>query len=70
MNLMELDKDKDGKVSREEAPEQMQGFFDRLDSNADGAIDQAEVDAMRARRGGGEGGGPGGPGGEGGAGGP
>jgi hypothetical protein len=63
-NLMSLDKDGDKKVSRDEAPEQMQGFFDRLDANGDGFIDQAEYDA-RPRRGGpgGAGGGPGGPGG-------
>jgi RND family efflux transporter MFP subunit len=66
-DLMQMDTDGDGKVSREEAPEPMQGFFDRLDSNADGFIDRAEADAARQRfRGGGGPGGPGGPDGSGG----
>ncbi|MGE0759521.1 MAG: HlyD family efflux transporter periplasmic adaptor subunit [Pirellulaceae bacterium] len=61
-NLMSNDKNQDGKVTRDEIPETMQGFFDRLDGNADGAIDQAEIDAARQRfQGGGGGGGFGGP---------
>ena len=57
---MQYDSDGDGKVSKDEAPERMQGFFDRLDGNGDGFIDQEEVDAMRSRFGGGGRGGPGG----------
>jgi hypothetical protein len=57
-DLMQLDKDNDGKISKEEAPSQMQTFFDRLDGNGDGYIDRAEISAMRKRRAGG--GGPGG----------
>jgi RND family efflux transporter MFP subunit len=48
-NLMQLDTDGDGKVSREEAPEQMRQFFDTLDSNGDGFIDRSEEAAMRER---------------------
>jgi hypothetical protein len=58
---MQLDKDGDGKVSKDEAPEPMQNFFDRLDGNSDGFIDKAESDEMRRRFGrGGQGGPPGG----------
>ena len=53
-NLMDLDKDGDGKISRQEAPERMQEFFDRIDANQDGFLDQGEIGQMRnrARRGG------------------
>ena len=67
MNPMQFDADKDGKVSREEAPEPMRNFFDRMDSNSDGFIDAEEVASMRRRFS--EGGGQGGPGGSGGPGG-
>ena len=59
---MQYDADKDGKVSKAEAPEQMQGMFGMLDANKDGFIDAAEIAKIRERfkkRGGGaEGGGP------------
>ena len=56
---MQFDRDGDGKVSREEAPERMRDFFDKLDGNADGFIDAAEISALEKRFG--EGGGrPGG----------
>ncbi len=60
-----VDKNGDGKVSLDEAPEPMKNFFDRIDADADGFITAAEAAAARARRqaqGGGPGGGPGGPG--------
>ena len=46
------DKDKDGKLSKDEVPEQMLKFFDRLDSNADGSLDEKEIQRMRTIRGG------------------
>ena len=63
MNLKSFDKDGDGKVSREEAPEPMRDRFDSIDSNGDGFLDQADMDAMRRRfqEGGGAPGGAGGP---------
>jgi RND family efflux transporter MFP subunit len=69
-DLMQMDADGDGKISRDEAPERMRDFFDNLDTSGDGYIDRAEADAMRQRfRAGGGPGGPGGPGGGGGSGG-
>jgi HlyD family secretion protein len=64
-DIMQFDKNGDKKVTREEAPEQMQGMFDRVDTNGDGSIDEAEIAEMRQRRPGGGRGGPGGRGGEG-----
>jgi len=55
-NLMERDADGDGKLSVDELPEPMRQRFERMDGNADGFLDQAEVDAMRQ-----SGRGPGGP---------
>jgi len=61
---MQFDKDGDKRVSRDEAPEDVRSFFLKLDANGDGFIDQAEIDALRARRppggdaGGDRGGGP------------
>ena len=49
MDLSRLDSDGDGKISRDEAPEPMQGFFDNLDENSDGYIDQQEIETMRSR---------------------
>jgi RND family efflux transporter MFP subunit len=64
----ELDKDNDGKVSKEEFPEQARQIFDFLDTNQDGFYDKEEEKAAEARRkemeqqgGGFGGGGPGGP---------
>lgn len=58
-----MDLDKDGKLSKDEAPEPMQAFFDNLDKNADGFADESEMKAaMAAMRRMQQGGGPGGPG--------
>jgi Ca2+-binding EF-hand superfamily protein len=59
-NFADLDKNKDKKLSREEASQMPPQFFDRLDTNHDGFIDEEEWNAMRRNFGGG---GPGGPGG-------
>jgi Ca2+-binding EF-hand superfamily protein len=40
--LRRLDRDGDGKLSREEAPQRMRQGFDRLDANTDGYIDADE----------------------------
>ncbi len=59
--LMALDTDGDGKVSKDEAPEQMKAFFDRIDGNGDGFIDKSEADAAAKARAAAEAGGGGGP---------
>ncbi|MGQ9574145.1 MAG: efflux RND transporter periplasmic adaptor subunit [Thermoguttaceae bacterium] len=45
-DLMKLDKNGDKRISREEAPPEMAPFFDQVDANGDGFIDQAEIKAM------------------------
>ena len=40
------DANKDGKITKDELPQQMQRIMDRLDTNKDGAIDKKELDAM------------------------
>jgi multidrug efflux pump subunit AcrA (membrane-fusion protein) len=49
-NLMQYDANKDGKVSREEAPERVAQFFDNIDQNHDGFIDAKEAAAAAAAR--------------------
>lgn len=65
LDISQLDKDGDGKLSKEEVPEPMQAFFDVADANGDGFIDRAEMAKIRQQMGGGGapggGGGPGGP---------
>jgi hypothetical protein len=63
--IMSFDKDKDGKVTKDELPERMQHLIELGDTNKDGALDRDEIkklaaDLVRdeAARGGGLGGGP------------
>ncbi len=44
--LKDLDKNKDGALSREEAEKTFEGFFDSLDANKDGKITREEWDAI------------------------
>ena len=54
--LMEMDKDKDGKLSKEELPERLQSMMARGDKNEDGFLDKAEIMASARERSGGQGG--------------
>ncbi|MBI5801542.1 MAG: hypothetical protein HZA92_12590 [Verrucomicrobia bacterium] len=47
--LFQNDKNKDGKLTKDELPEAMQGIFERADVNRDGAIDRKEAEALAAR---------------------
>ncbi len=57
--LFQNDKNNDGKLSREELPDQIQRMFERLDTNGDGVIDRKEAEAFGARLRARSGGGPG-----------
>ena len=59
-NLMGFDKNGDGKLSKDELPERMQGMFERGDSNKDGFLSPDEIRTMAAAQQ--APGGPGGPG--------
>ena len=41
--LQAADKDKDGKLSKSEAPERLRPHFDKVDANKDGQLDKAEL---------------------------
>tara|TARA_E500000305_G_scaffold3796_1_gene3500 strand:- start:174925 stop:176733 length:1809 start_codon:yes stop_codon:yes gene_type:complete len=58
--LQRLDKNSDGKISKDEAPERMQERFDELDANKDGFLDAAELSKLRSPGGGAGGSRPGG----------
>jgi Ca2+-binding EF-hand superfamily protein len=57
--LMEFDADKDGKLTKAELPERMQGMLERGDADKDGALTRDEIVKMSQGEGG-FGGGPGG----------
>ena len=42
---MAFDKNKDGKLTKDEVPERMQAIFDRADANKDGALTESEIRA-------------------------
>ena len=48
-DFSKMDKDGDGRLSREEVPGRMAGFFDSIDTNGDGFVDRKELDALRSR---------------------
>jgi Ca2+-binding EF-hand superfamily protein len=47
--VMQLDKNDDGKLTKEEIGDRMRGLFDRADENEDGEITREELNAMAAR---------------------
>jgi hypothetical protein len=49
MDLSSLDKDKDGKISQDEAPERMRENFGMVDANKDGFVDARELAALKAK---------------------
>ena len=52
LNPMRYDRNKDGKISRTEVPQQMSAFFDRVDKNKDGFLDSTEMQSFGAGFGG------------------
>ncbi|HSH94786.1 MAG TPA: EF-hand domain-containing protein [Roseimicrobium sp.] len=44
--LLQNDKNGDGKISKDELPEQMQRIIERGDKNGDGALDKTELEAL------------------------
>src|SRR5262249_18170624 len=62
--IMSFDKNKDGKITKDELPERMQGLIEKGDTNKDGALDKDEIKKLAtdlARDGGFPGFGAGGP---------
>lgn len=51
--LLQFDDNGDGKVAKDELPEQMQQLLERGDTNDDGALDRAELERLSQRSGGG-----------------
>ncbi len=47
--IKEMDKDRDGKISKEEAQDRIKENFDAIDANSDGSIDEAEIRARFQR---------------------
>jgi Ca2+-binding EF-hand superfamily protein len=48
--LMEFDADKDGRLTRAEVPERLQGLFERADANKDGVLTPAEIRQSAAQQ--------------------
>lgn len=48
--LLQADKNGDGKLSKDEAPERLQAAFEKLDANGDGQLDEKELAEMAKRR--------------------
>src|SRR5688572_8474416 len=48
-SFSDLDKNKDKKISKDEAPPQMARFFDFVDTNKDGFLDETEWNAISSR---------------------
>lgn len=44
--LRSFDANGDGRITREEIPDQAEGMFDRVDTDGDGVITEAELNAM------------------------
>jgi Ca2+-binding EF-hand superfamily protein len=57
-SFADMDKNKDKKLSKDEAAQIPPQFFDRMDENKDGFIDEEEYNRRGGRMGGGGGGGP------------
>jgi hypothetical protein len=49
-NLRNLDRNGDGKVTKDELPPPMQQRFERMDANGDGALDESELRRIAGRR--------------------
>jgi hypothetical protein len=47
--ILENDKNKDGKITKDELPERMQRIFNFADANNDGVLDKAELQKMAER---------------------
>jgi hypothetical protein len=50
--LEAADANGDGQITKSEMPERMQGFFDRMDLNGDGVIDEDEIELVKQFAGG------------------
>jgi collagen type III alpha len=48
--LKQNDKNGDGKLSKDEAPERMREHFDQIDKNGDGSLDAEELKGMMQNR--------------------
>ena len=47
--LMSFDANQDGRITKDELPERMQNLVDEGDTNHDGALDKAEIEALAAK---------------------